>query len=257
MTPLNPIFRRPRWIFFDLDDTIWDFSSNSLKSLRFIFETTPEVQQAFPSLDAFLDEYHIHNAKMWEDFAAGLVTSDFIKTERWRLTLWPESDPDNTPARCSEINDAYLSKLASLPYPMPGALELLGKLQKKYMIGALSNGFPDTQYKKLFNSGLSRYVARIIVSGECGYQKPDRRIFDYAVAETGAHGVPVLVGDNAKTDILGALKAGWYAVWFTRDGADFPYSKDFMIENGIDPTLFLGTARSMAEVEPLLLLLDD
>lgn len=251
MKTQKAVFHRPDWLFFDLDDTIWDFSSNSMKSLRHVYEIFPQLHDGFPTFEAFSDEYHIHNARMWKEFAQGLISSDFIKTERWRLTLFPETDPLNPPAFCRELNTEYLSYLASLPYPVEGAIEVLGRLGNRYMIAGLSNGFADTQYRKLANSGLWRFITRMVVSDEIGITKPHRGIFDYAVEETGATGIPVMIGDNADTDILGALKAGWRAVWFNREGEEFPYSADDLSAMGIDPSLLVGTAHTMREVEEL------
>ncbi|MDE6094664.1 MAG: YjjG family noncanonical pyrimidine nucleotidase [Muribaculaceae bacterium] len=245
-------FNRPEWIFFDLDDTLWDFASNSLRSLEYIFNETHIIREKFSSFEEFIDEYHIHNSRMWEEFAKGNVTSGFIKTERWRATLFPDSPPHNPPAECTEINDMYLSKLATYPYTVEGAIPLLRNLAKSKMIGIVSNGFTDTQYRKLNNSGLWKYITRVIVSDETGIQKPDPRIFDYAVAETGATGIPVMVGDNPYTDILGALLAGWKAVWFNPAGKEFPFTNQDLKDKGIDPELYLGAARDMQEVGELI-----
>ena len=254
----KPAFRRPEWIFFDLDDTLWDFASNSLKSLRHVYDSFHQLSDAFATFEDFADEYHVHNARMWKDFADGKISSDFIKTERWRLTLFPEGDPADPPAFCAELNTEYLEYLASLPYPVEGALETLESLRKDFMIAGLSNGFADTQYKKLKNSGLWRYVTRMVVSDETGITKPHRGLFDYAVAETGATGIPVMVGDNPDTDILGALRAGWRAIWFNRFSDDgFPYDDARLREMGIDPALFLGTAHSLPEAARMLTPLKD
>ena len=245
-------FKRPEWIFFDLDDTLWDFAANSLRSLEYIYNETALVRDKFPSYHRFLDVYHTHNSRMWEEFAKGNVTSDFIKTERWRATLFPETSPDNPPSECIEINDSYLSKLATFPYMPDGVIPLLEKLVKSKIIGVISNGFADTQYRKLNSSGLWKYVARMIVSDEVGIQKPDPRLFDYAISETGASGIPVMVGDNPDTDILGALLAGWKAIWYNPANKDFPYTIEDLRAKGINPKLYLGSAQDMQALERLL-----
>jgi len=189
---------------------------------------------------------------MWELHAKGSVTSEFLKTERWRLTLYPDSAPSTPPEICSVINSAYLENLATQPETAKNAEEVLAMLSKEFMIGVISNGFTDTQYKKLSNSGLWRFVSRTIISDEIGIQKPDSRIFDYAIKETGATTTPVMIGDNPETDVLGALKAGWKAIWFNRYGKQFPYNEEELAENGIDPAIFLGTAKDMNEVYALI-----
>lgn len=245
-------FKRPLWIFFDLDDTLWDFAANSLRSLEYIYNEYAVVRDKFPSYSRFLEVYHIHNSKMWEEFAKGNVSSDFIKTERWRATLFPDTSYGNPPSECATINDAYLSKLATFPHTPDGVIPLLEKLVKSKMIGIISNGFADTQYRKLNSSGLWKYVSRVIVSDEIGIQKPDPRLFDYAISETGATGIPVMVGDNPNTDIIGALLAGWKAIWYNPSNKQFPYTPDGLKAKGIDPDRYLGSAQNMEEVEKLL-----
>lgn len=246
------VFIRPQWLFFDLDDTLWDFSANSLISLNHVYGKYPVIARKFPVYDDFLHEYHIHNSKMWKDFAMGLTTSEKIKTERWRLTLFPDSKSEDCKDFCSEINSEYLNFLALQPNPVEGAADLIRNLSSEFMIGVISNGFSDTQYKKINNSGLWKHITRIIVSDEIGIQKPFPQIFKYVESETGCSSSPIFVGDNPDTDILGALNAGWRAIWFSRDGVDFPYSDTDLKSKGIDPDLMSGTARSMKDVESLI-----
>ena len=241
-------FSRPKWLFFDLDDTLWDFKRNSLESLCHVFSLFNEINGVFGTFDEFSDEYHCHNKILWEDFAAGKVTSDKLKTERWRRTLYPSSDPAEPPAACGEIDREYLRFLSEQPYLVDGAEAMLGKLLRHYMIGVLSNGFLDTQYRKLIYSGLWRYVARTVVSDETGFQKPDPRLYKYAVEATGATGVPIMIGDNPHTDILGALRAGWNAVWYNPEGHEFPYPEAELVKEGIDPGLYLGSVRDFNEL---------
>jgi len=57
---------------------------------------------------------------------------------------------------------------------------------------------------------LARHFAAIIDSGKLGIEKPDPRIFAYALERLG--GVPeraVHIGDSWTADIVGALGAGW------------------------------------------------
>lgn len=147
-----------------------------------------------------------------------------------------------------DIDREYLGFLSEQPYLVDGAEGVLENMSKRYMIGVLSNGFIDTQYRKLRYSGLWRYVARTVVSDEAGFQKPDPRLFRYAVAATGAVGTPVMIGDNPHTDIFGALCAGWQAVWYNPEGLEFPYTEEDLIREGIDPGLYLGSIRNISQL---------
>jgi putative hydrolase of the HAD superfamily len=52
-------------------------------------------------------------------------------------------------------------------------------------------------------------------SGKLGVEKPDRRIFDWCVAQLGvAPAAVVHIGDAHAVDIDGAVAAGLRAIWF-------------------------------------------
>jgi putative hydrolase of the HAD superfamily len=50
-----------------------------------------------------------------------------------------------------------------------------------------------------------------------GFEKPDRRIFEHALAAMGATGADAIhIGDSWAADVRGALGAGWRAIWYGR-----------------------------------------
>lgn len=221
----------PKWIFFDLDNTLFDFTTASLLSLRHLWEESSEIRSRFDNPQAFLDEYHIHNKLMWQLHESGQITADFLKGERFRLTVAPERNDEATLMDMRLLNDRYLWLLGECDTPVDGARELLAYLSRKYLIGVLTNGFTEVQYRKLRSTGLDRYIQRMVISDEIGIQKPDTRIFRYAEQETGATPeTTLMIGDNPDNDIMGALDAGWHAIYFDRKSKPF-YSHS---------TLFLG-----------------
>ncbi len=212
----------PKWIFFDLDDTLFDFSKASLISLQRLWEETPEIKSRFANSEAFIDEYHIHNKRMWDLHESGKISADFLKSERFRLTVFPDQIDENSNNASRRLNDRYLWMLGECNTPVEGARELLRDLSKKYLIGVLTNGFTEVQYRKLKTTGLNRYIQRMIISDEIGIQKPDARIFRFAEQETGATPeTSVMIGDNPSNDIAGALEAGWRAIYYDIKGKPF------------------------------------
>lgn len=220
----------PKWIFFDLDDTLFDFSSASLISLRKLWKEIPEIQEMFATAETFIDEYHIHNKRMWDLHERGEITADFLKGERFRLTIFPDRNDEETIRFSRFLNDRYLWLLGECNIPMEGAKDMLDKLSKKYLIGVLTNGFTEVQYRKLKTTGLDRYIQRMVISDEIGIQKPDSRIFRYAERETGATPEStVMVGDNPQNDILGALDAGWSAIFFDWKGKGLETDSELLL----------------------------
>jgi putative hydrolase of the HAD superfamily len=67
---------------------------------------------------------------------------------------------------------------------------------------------------------LAALVDGAVASAELGHAKPDRAIFDYALALAGAPPEAALhAGDSVEADVEGALAAGLRAVLVARDGA--------------------------------------
>ncbi|MDE7345453.1 MAG: YjjG family noncanonical pyrimidine nucleotidase [Muribaculaceae bacterium] len=226
----------PKWIFFDLDDTLFDFTTASFFSLCRLWDESPEIRARFHTAEAFLDEYHIHNKRMWQLHESGLITADFLKGERFRLTIAPDRDDEATIKAMRLLNDRYLWLLGECDTPVEGAKEVLGHISRKHLIGVLTNGFSEAQYRKLHSTGLDRYIQRMVISDEIGIQKPDTRIFRYAEQETGATPeTSLMVGDNPDNDIRGALNAGWRAIYLDRKGKTF--SSDSPLFAGSTPAL--------------------
>lgn len=246
---MNSFSRRSiPWIFFDLDDTLWNFSDNSKISLHLLYQVSPILRKLFKSLDEFVEIYHANNSLMWDLYSKGEVTTKQLKVERWRRTLATRQFEVLT-AVCEELDHNYLDILAKQQEKIEGIENLLAKLMRHYIIAVISNGFSKTQYQKLHYSGLDRYITRTIVSEEIGINKPNPKIFEYAIAETGVSEPFLMVGDNPDTDVVGALKAGWHAIWFNRKDEDFPYSSSDLVKMGINPDRFVGTAHNAQELE--------
>jgi REG-2-like HAD superfamily hydrolase len=101
-----------------------------------------------------------------------------------------------------------------------GAVECLASLAGRgATIGVISNS--DVRYHDiLHNLGLRPHLDFVHVSGETGWAKPDPMAFGEALlaagrvrGETVAAEHAVHVGVSASNDVLGALDAGWSAVY--------------------------------------------
>ena len=237
-----------KWIFFDLDDTIWNFTANSYQSLRKLYEISPILKKLFKDIEEFINIYHANNSLMWDYYAQGKINTQQLKIERWRRTLATRQFEVLT-AVCEELDRNYLDILAQGKEMFPGVKEMLDRLTKNYLIAVLSNGFIKTQYQKLHYSGLEKYITRTIVSEEIGINKPDKRLFEYCIEETGVTVPYLIVGDNAETDILGAMKAGWNAIWYNPSGKTFPISDEEMKKQGINPSLLFSEVKNMSSLE--------
>ncbi|MDR0915719.1 MAG: HAD family hydrolase [Oscillospiraceae bacterium] len=86
----------------------------------------------------------------------------------------------------------------------------LSSLSDRYKLGLISN-WDLSARQVLARNALEPYLSEVIVSSEVGIEKPDRRIFELAVAT--ARGEKCLyVGDNYYDDYVGSAQVGWDCV---------------------------------------------
>ncbi|MFI5087718.1 MAG: HAD family hydrolase [Terriglobales bacterium] len=101
----------------------------------------------------------------------------------------------------------------------PHTREVLERLQRRYRIGLISNS--DGSVRRLFELlRLDGCFASFTESHQRGFEKPDRRIFECALAELGATPEESLyVGDIYSIDFIGAQAVGMGAVLIDIAGA--------------------------------------
>ncbi|HPW90076.1 MAG TPA: YjjG family noncanonical pyrimidine nucleotidase [Paludibacteraceae bacterium] len=205
-------------LFFDLDDTLWDFRSNGHEALVDLFEKH-QLERYFCSFDNFYHLYEPKNLELWALYETGEISKLFLTLERFSYPLRMVGVNNNSFARL--LNDDYLAIMATKTKLIPHAQEVLDELRAQhYHLTIVSNGFCDVQYDKLRNSGLIHYFDTIVLSEEVGVQKPDPRFFQYALEKSGAKASDVLlVGDNYEVDIVGAYQCGIDALHFNRNGS--------------------------------------
>ena len=102
---------------------------------------------------------------------------------------------------------------------LPETYDVLADLRKAgYTLGVVSNRErPFSEY--LTEKGLAALVHFSVSGGEAGSKKPDRGIFDFALAKAGSRAEETLyVGDNYFADVVGARGAGVNPVLFDPEG---------------------------------------
>lgn len=203
-----------RYIFFDLDRTLWDYEANSRETLLNLFYQYHLQNRVEP--ERFLAEFNRHNEVLWEQYRDGEVTKETLRYERMRRTFTAFGITDNQLA--DSFSDAFISNLPLQKQLFPDAKEVLEYLHRKYNLYILSNGFKETQLAKIEHSGLSPYFRHIFTSDELGTTKPGREFFHLAVSFLNARKEQCLmVGDDPIADITGAADYGIFQVFFNPD----------------------------------------
>lgn len=206
-------------VWLDLDDTLIDFRSASRAALRRVYDEE-SLDRFFPSPGVWEGAYEKVNYELWQRYSEADVDQATLRMERFRLPLVHADVTDEIARKMSlRMDPVYLDYLAEGSTLLEGAMELLGALRRMGLpIGILSNGFTEVQHKKLAVTGLDSMVDIMVLSDEIGINKPDRRLFDHALrrASQTDPASQLMIGDNANTDIAGAMAAGWQAILLDR-----------------------------------------
>ncbi len=99
----------------------------------------------------------------------------------------------------------------------PESRSVLTELKKHHRLALITNGAIDIQRDKINGSNLAGFFDTIIISGELGFGKPNRRVFQTALDRLK---VPpdrsVMIGDSLPRDIGGARELGIRTIWINR-----------------------------------------
>jgi len=231
-------------VFFDLDDTLlWDEKSISkafkatCNSVVETYNIDPaqlekEVRAAatrlYPTFESwdFVSDVGIGTFEgMWGEF---LDEGENFETLRkvvpeYRKQAWSEG------LQALDIEDESLAEELAVRFPKERkkhiylyeeTLEVLDALKGNYKLLMLTNGAPHLQKTKLsLSPELAPYFDHIVISGDFGHGKPNTGLFNYALSllDEIEKSEVVMVGDNPKTDILGACKFGIDSIWINHD----------------------------------------
>ena len=199
-------------LFFDLDNTLWDFTTNSKLAMYQNLEQYGILSQ-LKSFDSFFETYEPINKSLWRDYHLKRITKQTLIVERFSRSL---QQFGITGLNCQEINQGYLKCMALQTALFPGTIETLRTLNAKgYQMHIITNGFSEVQHDKLKNCGLTGFFTKVFISEEVKTTKPHRQIFEHALKSTNAlKKKSVMIGDSWETDIEGAMDFGMDQVMF-------------------------------------------
>lgn len=209
-SPLNTAHLKT--ILFDLDGTLWDFRTNAIASLKELF-VEHRLDRFYTDFLDFHHRYAPCNHALWAAYARGEVTKDFLIVERFASPLREVGVIDESIAQA--LSSDFFVCLSKKNQLMPSAIEVIRALHGRYQLAIVSNGFPEIQFQKLNNAGLTPYFDAVILSEEVGAPKPKARFFEAALEQCGCRrDEALLVGDEYATDIVGSYEFGLQSVWY-------------------------------------------
>ncbi len=202
-----------RHLFFDLDNTLYDFDKNAYQAMKMAFEQIHLIEQ-LPDFDTYFQEYLLINDALWAEYREKKISKDYLRGERFKRSLaifgiTPESEP-------TKIDDRYLQIMSTQTELFPNVIEILTALKNRgYQLHIITNGFKEVQHDKLINTGLGHYFTCVYISEEIKSPKPSREIFEYAIKSSNARKKEsIMIGDSWESDIIGAKNFGIDQVYF-------------------------------------------
>jgi putative hydrolase of the HAD superfamily len=201
-------------VFFDLDHTLWDFEKNSALT----FEEILPKHGVEIALNDFLEVYVPANLVFWRLFREEKITKAELRYQRLK-SVFDTLGYTVSDTTINSLADEYINQLSNHTHLFPYTLEILDYLKPKYKLHIITNGFQEIQTKKLINSGIAHYFEQVIDSEMAGVKKPNPIIFNLALYKAKVNAsAALMIGDSLEADILGAKKAGLYALHFNAHG---------------------------------------
>lgn len=212
-------------VFFDVDDTLYDLSWPFGMAVRDMFNGRYDDKA-----DDLFIRTRFHTDAVFEDYSCGRMSPEDFHAYRHEAAF---SDCGISISRDEAMELLSLYRSYQKKIAMSDVIkDMLRKLDEKGVVtGVISNGVSAPQWEKIRTLRIPELIPeeRIIVSGDVGFVKPHREIFDLTRDRLGLAGSELwYVGDNFSVDIEAARSAGWKTVWINKrqhvipDGSELP-----------------------------------
>jgi YjjG family noncanonical pyrimidine nucleotidase len=217
--------RKYRHLFFDLDNTLYNFEKNSYEAMKDAFLALG-LYGKIESFDEFFQVYLKINTQLWADYREKKISKEILRRRRFA-----ESFAAYNHTICNdpiEIDEKYLALMPEKTELFPGTLEILAELKsRKYLLHIITNGFREVQHDKLLNTGLRSFFEKVFISEDLKTTKPSREIFEHAIKSCNARKKEsLMIGDSWETDVEGARLFGIDQVYFTPFSEWYKYSQN-------------------------------
>lgn len=219
--PLKPY--RYRYIFFDLDHTLWDFEKSSDETLSELYDKYELEKLGLFCVNSFKQHFQQVNSQLWSQSDEGKIDRETLRKLRFEMVC--EGLGMQNAEIAGRMGEEYISLCPQKKFLLPYALEVLQHLHEKYPMYILTNGFSDVQAVKMNAAGILPFFKEIFTCDNFGVAKPHKMFFTRTMEQIGARPSECLmIGDNLKTDILGAQNAGIDHIYYN------PQKRNYFME---------------------------
>jgi len=230
---LNTKPRTYEYLLFDIDNTLMDFTAGEKTAL---FQSMEEM--GVPITEADYQRYLEINRAAWARFETGELDSKAVQRVRFEDYAIHLGVPAE---QGTALNARYVENLGQQAILLPGAMEMLETLSKRYKLAVATNGLTLVQRARLQKSGFLPLLGGVFISQEMGVQKPDKAYYDYIFNAFGDadRAKYLMIGDSLSADIAGGVNAGIDTCWYRPVGAGEPHIRPTYTVDGFDALLRL------------------
>jgi len=211
------------WIFFDVGGVLAD---------NFAFEEwrVKSILLATNKFDSNITEAEVRKSIIEASGILGSLSKNtvrlLLKKEEENIIAQAEKETEK------EMKIIWDTDFKVLSVIRPEALDIVSELSKEYSLGIIANQAIEVK-EKLEKAKLLKYFKNLGISEKHGFHKPDPKLFEIVLSESGADPKrSVMIDDNIDRGLAPAMKFGMKTVWYdlgTRKYA--PDWIDFKIKN--------------------------
>ena len=192
-------------LIFDLDNTLYDFSTIWKKSNKLVYEYLKYDRIA--SYEEFFKNYKAINNMLVEEVLKGNIKLREIRNKRLMLTL-EKFGIILTEEDCNNYYEKQFDFILESIKPNQEVNQWIKQLNKKYKMIILTNGKSCEQRRKIEKLGLDN-MFKLYISGETHISKPKAEAFiNVLEKENIVASETMMIGDSLHHDINPANKLG-------------------------------------------------
>ena len=214
---------RIKAIFFDLDDTLINSQKAQFNAICEFKKRYKEFEQV--DRNEFAKLWKNITSEKYEKYLNNEISFEQQRIERMK-DLFLYYSVNITDEEAKERFKYYYKTYEKNWIVFDDTEELLEYLHSKYKLAIISNGDGEQQRRKIQKTGLNSYFAEIVISGEVGVSKPDRKIFELTCEKMNVKPEEcIMIGDKFSVDVGGGINAGITSIWVDRkrDSTNYKY----------------------------------
>jgi 2-haloacid dehalogenase len=205
--------RKLSLICFDLDNTLYDYSTAEAQTEAYIAEELHRLIKKVPVIDILRTFNDVKHSHMHHD----------IEPEKFSRALWIKEtaskfDKVLSQDKAAELEKKYWSYLKPLIKMFPNTLKVLDELKNsgRFKIATItdSDGRKEIKIDRIKAVGLDKYFDYMLTTDDTKKNKPSIENWYNLLRISGMQAQNcMMIGDHPDVDLINAKKLGFVTVW--------------------------------------------